>query len=96
MNLKDVMMDAENDKKTTDQIDEAIETEMNKIKHKVFGKVKSSNKTESSKELKELHLKKESLVKENKVEEIEETNKEIISKVKVLQREKLEKEMQSL
>ena len=46
--------------------------------------------------MKELHLKKESLVKENKVEEIEETNKEIISKVKVLQREKLEKEMQSL
>ena len=30
MNLKKVMMDAENDKKTTDQIDEAIETEMNK------------------------------------------------------------------
>ena len=95
-NLMKAVVDSEKEQKTTDQIDQQIVTELNKIKHRAFGKVKRTQKIKSSKELKNLHAKKEEALRGDDEVEMMKVNEEIVSTVKKLQREKLEKEISDL
>ena len=97
INLKKIVDDSA-DHKSIDQVDKVIHKEIEAIKFKSFGKITSTNKIQSTKELEELQKVKTALTKskESNEDDVKKIDVEILKTLKKQQKEKLEKEMKML